>query len=127
MKHLILILLLMVSLGSFSQTDSTTFSDEQVLNISNTIKNQRDSIDLQIDIIQELQLQNQELNKNAQRDSLLYDLSQQEMGLKQKEVDLYIRLYKETKPKWYNHKIIWFGLGAGTVLGSSWVVANTLP
>jgi hypothetical protein len=77
----------MVSLGSFSQTDSTTFSDEQVLNISNTIKNQRDSIDLQIDIIQELQLQNQELNKNAQRDSLLYDLSQQEMIYLNKKLD----------------------------------------
>jgi len=126
-NFVVFVLLTFLSFGALAQSDSTTFSNEQVLRISNKIKEleQRDS--LNNILISELKLQNQELKNYIQRDSLLLSLKNEEIALREHQVNLYLDLYKTSKPKWYEHKTIWFGLGMGTVIFSSWVVANTTP
>ena len=128
MKKLCIILALVCS-GLFvsAQSDSICFPEEQVLRISNKIKNLEQTDSLQKVLIGELKYQNQQYKDYQQRDSLLMDFKNQEIVLREHQVELYLDLYKQTKPKWYDKKFIWFSVGAGTIISSSWVVSNIKP
>ena len=124
MKKLCLLLVLIcIELVVSAQPDSTTFSNEQVLRVSNEIKTLAAKDSLNTLLITELKYQTTELKNYIKRDSLLLDF----IALREKQVNLYLDLYKQTKPKWYDKKIVWFSLGMGSVIASSWVVANTIP
>jgi len=127
MKRLCLILLLATSTVAFSQSDSVKFSNEEVLNISNKILDleQKDSLNniLILNLENRILLMEQKHSKDSNYISIL----NQEIDLRKYEIDLYKNLYKNTKPKWYDSKPIWFGMGFATVLISSWVVSATTP
>jgi hypothetical protein len=128
MKKLVIILTILCSgLVVLAQSDSTTFSNEQVLRISNKIKDLEQTDSLRSILVTELNHQIQELKDYQRRDSLLIDFKNQELVLREKEVELYMDLAKLNKPKWHENKYIWFGLGMASVITSSWVVANTIP
>lgn len=126
-NFVIFVMLTFLSIGSMAQSDSITFSSDQVLKISNTIKELEQKDSLNNILITELKQQNQQLKDYIKRDSLLLAFKTEEIVLREKQVELYLDLYKTSKPKWHEHKIIWFGLGMGSVIASSWVVANTTP
>ena len=75
-------------------------------------------------LINELENEIDDYRKLHATDTLYSNLQKQEILFYQRQVENYKDLYKVSKPKWYNSKIIWFGLGFGTVMGSSWVVKN---
>ena len=126
MKQITFILILLFSsVTLYAQTDSTTFSNEQVLKISNTILDYKKTDSLQKELINELNYTISQFTKFTERDSILLDFKNQELALKDKKIDLYIDLYNQSKPKWYDRKGIQYVMGMGSILASSWVVNNT--
>jgi hypothetical protein len=128
MKRLVIILALMCS-GLFvsAQTDSTMMANDQLVRISNKIKDLEQVDSLRLIQVNELKYQVQQYKDYQRRDSLLIDFKNQELGLRERQVNLYMDLAKQNKPKWHENKYIWFGFGMASVLTSSWVVANTTP
>lgn len=125
MKKLILILCLVISSTAFSQQrDSTTLSNTEILNISNHIKDLEQKNSIKDTLIDELENEIFYYKKQHSVDTLYMNLQKEELLYHQLQIQNYKDLYKVVKPKWYNAKIIWFGLGAGTIIGSSWVVSN---
>lgn len=126
MKHLLIIIFLLVNTSIFAQSasDSTTFSNQEVLNISNHIKDLEQRNNLKDTLIDELKNEIFYYRKLHETDTLYSNLQKQEILFYQRQVENYKDLYKVGKSKWYDNKIIWFGLGFGTVIGSSWVVKN---
>ena len=105
MKYL-WILLLLVPL--FAQQ---TFSNEEVLGIANQIKELQYS-----DSVKTLQIENLEkqivgYKKQANIDSLLLQHKDFQIGLLDERCKLYEKQVKLVKPKWYDNKYLWFGLG----------------
>lgn len=126
MKQLLIIIILLVNTSIFAQSasDSTTFSNQEVLNISNRIKDLEQKNALKDTLIYELENEIFYYRKLHATDTLYSNLQKQEILFYQRQVENYKDLYKVGKSKWYDNKIIWFGLGFGTVIGSSWVVKN---
>ena len=126
MKQLLIIIILLANTSIFAQSasDSTTFSNQEVLNISNHIKDLEQKNALKDTLINELENEIDYYRKLHATDTLYSNLQKQEILFYQRQVENYKDLYKVGKSKWYDNKIIWFGLGFGTVIGSSWVVKN---
>jgi len=126
MKKLITILFLLcsVTISAQSTSDSTKLSNQEILNISNHIKDLEQKNSIKDTLIDELENEIFYLRSQHAVDTLYMNLQKQELMYSRLQIENYKDLYKVTKPKWYNNKIIWFGLGFGTVMGSSWVVKN---
>jgi hypothetical protein len=117
MKRLLVILLFPVF--AFTQTKpDTCFTQQEIVNISYTLDSlfALDSINTAlIDKYVTLSKQQDELIK---LDSLQIRYKDQQIALLQENVELYIRRERYLKPKWYEAKGLWFGLGIFTTLGS---------
>lgn len=126
-KFILFLAIALISLITSAQNDSVIFSTEQVLRISNKIIELERKDSLNNILIQELDYQTEQLYDIVKRDSLILVFKNEELMLRKTQIDLYVDLYKTSKPKWHENKFIWFGLGMATVITSSWVVANTTP
>jgi hypothetical protein len=126
-KFVLFVLLTLTSVTISAQTDSIWFSEEQVLRIDNKIQELERKDSLNTLLIKELEVQNAELKDIIKRDSLILAFKNEELTLRETQVNLYLDLYKKSKPKWHENKYLWFGLGMVSVITSSWVVANTTP
>jgi hypothetical protein len=126
MKHILIILFLLVNTSIFAQTakDSTKLSNQEILNISNHIKDLTQKNSLKDTLINELETEIDYYRKLHATDTLYSNLQKQEILFYQRQIENYKDLYKVSKPKWYDNKFVWFGIGFGTVIGSSWVVKN---
>lgn len=123
MKRLCTIILLLFSLTVFTQTD-TCFTQQEILNISNKIVELETKVNLQDDLVFDLKGQVRNYKTLASQDSTYVAYQKQEIMLLTKQINLYQDLYNQTKPKWYQSKVVWFISGASTILASSWVVSN---
>ena len=97
----------------------TTLTDDEVVKLDSimTWYEQNDSIQSQSISLLDNQL---ELYKQqAMLDSTLLFYTDQELLLLKERVDLYMKLNKEIKPKWYDKKGLWFFIGAGSMIGSA--------
>ena len=97
----------------------TTLTDDEVVKLDSmmTWYEQNDSIQSQSISLLDNQL---ELYKQQARlDSALLFHTDQELFLLKERVDLYMKLNKEIKPKWYDKKGLWFFIGAGSMIGSA--------
>ena len=97
----------------------TTLTDDEVVKLDSmmTWYEQNDSIQSQSISLLDNQL---ELYKQqAKLDSTLLFYTDQELLLLKERVDLYMKLNKEIKPKWYDKKGLWFFIGAGSMIGSA--------
>ena len=97
----------------------TTLTDDEVVKLDSmmTWYEQNDSIQSQSISLLDNQL---ELYKQqAKLDSTLLFYTDQELLLLRERVDLYMKLNKEIKPKWYDKKGLWFFIGAGSMIGSA--------
>ena len=97
----------------------TTLTDDEVIKLDSimTWYEQNDSIQSQSISLLDNQL---ELYKQQARlDSTLLFYTDQELSLLKERVDLYMKLNKEIKPKWYDKKGLWFFIGAGSMIGSA--------
>lgn len=108
MKKLLLILLFPVI--SYSQTD-TCFTTDEILDISFTL----DSL-YELDSLNKLIIERQDkligqLKTTVRLDSLEMAYRTKQVDLLKTNVDLYIEREKYLKPRWYDHKAIWFTAG----------------
>ena len=108
---------LMIVTGScFAQT---TLTDDEVVKLDSimTWYEQNDSI--QGHTISLLDKQLELYQQQTVLDSTLLFYTNQELSLLKSRVDLYMKLNKEIKPKWYDIKGLWFFIGAGSMIGSA--------
>tara|TARA_R110002020_G_scaffold72639_3_gene186804 strand:+ start:1436 stop:1777 length:342 start_codon:yes stop_codon:yes gene_type:complete len=98
--------------------EGTCLSDEQTINITNSLKELEHKDSTNTLIISNLNDQIKLYMEQHANDSLLIDLNIQKSKLLDGRIKLYDDLVKEIKPKWYENKWIWFGLGVVFTAGS---------
>ena len=108
--------LMIVTSSCFAQT---TLTDDEVVKLDSimTWYEQNDSI--QGHTISLLDKQLELYQQQIVLDSTLLFYTNQELSLLKSRVDLYMKLNKEIKPKWYDKKGLWFFIGAGSIIGSA--------
>ena len=97
----------------------TTLTDNEVVRLDSmmTWYEQNDSIQSQTIFLLDNQIGL--YKQQAMLDSTLLFHTDQELSLLKDRVDLYVKLNKEIKPKWYDKKGLWFFIGAGSMIGSA--------
>lgn len=123
--YLLILIFLIISSGELkAQTIDTsfTFTEYEVIKLDSIIQSQEQTIKIQGENI--LLLESQLFNYNLlnKQDSLHISLLNQNVGLLNNRIDLYIDLNKELRPKWYNKPAIHFFLGAATIVTSAIVL-----
>ena len=125
MKKILLVLLLMVSISCFSQTESDSIliprvELEEVFNAIDTLTEQ-DSI--KTVLISDLRLQINNYKLLAKQDSMILMYNTREIELLNNEIKLYDDRLKKVD-KWWNKPWVGFVIGAATITTSSWIVSN---
>jgi hypothetical protein len=110
MKKLLVILFFPLTLFSQELPD-TCFTAEQIQDISFTLDSLYEIDEINKQIIEEQNYVITELKNVIRLDSAEINYRQRQSILLQKNIDLYIQREKYIKPKWYDHKAIWFGAG----------------
>ena len=106
---------LLILLMSFTFTqepcDGTCFSEEEVVNITNNIKELEFKLEKGLEI---------EANLNSQIQSYIEQekLNQSLINDYKKQIEIKNDMIKLVQPKWYENKWIWFGLGVIFTSGS---------
>ena len=119
MNKIILCLLISVSfIISQELCEGTCLSEEQTINITNSLKELEHKDSTNTLIIGNLNDQIKLYLEQHANDSLLIDLNMQKSVLLNDRIKLYNELVKEVKPKWYENKWLWFTLGVMTTAGS---------
>ena len=98
--------------------EGTCLSDEQTVNITNSLKELEHKDSTNALIISNLNDQIKLYIEQHANDSLLIDLNIQKSLLLNDRIKLYNELIKEVKPKWYENKWLWFTIGVITTAGS---------
>ena len=97
--------LLLILLLSFSFTqevcEGTCFSEEEVMNMTNNIKELQFNLDKSTEINGNLQLQIQDYDKSI----LNY---KEQIKLNEEQIKIKEDMIKTIKPKWYENKYLWF-------------------
>ena len=95
----------------------TCFSEEDTKILFNSITELEYSDSLNTSIIEELELQIKLYENKAYNDSLI-------IAYAGREKELYEKLIYINKPKWYEHKYLWFGYGMISIILPTWVLSN---
>jgi len=122
MKKLIVIFFLFIS--SFSYAQDTCFTETEVINISAHIDSLEYLDSVRTELLREFRGQIQRYQTLSKQDKLISNYQDTTIQLLTAQINQYQNLYAVTKPKWYESKFVWFGIGVGTILTSSWVVKN---
>lgn len=122
MKKLILILLLLTPVWAFTQTHD--FTEKEVIGLDSLFQVYEQTDSLQKLEIKLLNIQIGNYATLHTQDSLHVAFMNEKTDLLNQRIDLYIDLTKELRPKWYNKPVIYFFLGAASIVTSSWVVSN---
>jgi len=97
--------LLLILLLSFTFTqepcDGTCFSEQEVINITNNIKELEFKLEKGLEIESNLNLQIQDYMKNDSLNVSLINDYKNQLQWKEEMIDL-------VKPKWYDNKYLWF-------------------
>ena len=124
-KMFFVVLLFLMPIIGQEVCDGKCYSDEEVLNIANTIKDNEAEIDSLNQIIQIDKEINRKLENNiymyiekSKNDSLLMDLKYQQIEVLNERIILYDDRLKAVEPKWYENRYLWFGLGVVFTTGS---------
>ena len=119
MKRFIYCLLIRLTfLMSQEPCEGTCLSDEQTVNITNSLKELEHKDSTNTLIIGNLNDQIKLYIEQHANDSLLISLNKEKSLLLNDRIKLYDELIKEVKPKWYENKWLWFTIGVLTTAGS---------
>ena len=119
MKKIILYLLVSISfIISQELCEGTCLSEEETINITNSLKELEHKDSTNTLIISNLNDQIKLYMEQHANDSLLISLNEQKSLLLNERIKLYDDLIKEVKPKWYENKWLWFTLGVITTAGT---------
>ena len=109
MKRFIYCLLISLTfLMSQEPCEGTCLSEEETINITNSLKEFEFKDSTNTIIISNLNDQIKLYMEQHANDSLLIDLNMHKSLLLNDRIDLYNDLIKEVKPKWYDNKYLWF-------------------
>ena len=113
-----LVLLIFSCIFSQEPCDGTCYTQEEEINIENHISTLEQDNKLNLEKIKELEdmiklYEDKDLNNKVYLDLLI-----QKNTLLDDRIKLYNDLVKEVKPKWYENKWLWFGLGVICTAGS---------
>ena len=117
-KMFFVVLLLLVPIFGQNECEGKCYSNEEVLNIANTIKENQSEIDSLKQIIEIDKEINEKLESNiymyiekSKNDSLLMDLKYQQIEILNERIILYDDRLKAVEPKWYENRYLWFFMG----------------
>ena len=119
MKRFIYCLLISLTfLMSQEPCEGTCLSEEETINITNSLKSLEYRDSTNTIIISNLNDQIKLYMEQHANDSLLISLNERKSVLLNDKIKLYDELIKEVKPKWYENKWLWFTIGVLTTAGS---------
>ena len=119
MKRFIYCLLISLTfLMSQEPCEGTCLSEDEAINIANSLQSLEHKDSTNTLIISNLNDQIKLYMEQHANDSLLISLNEQKSVLLNERIKLYNELIKEVKPKWYENKWLWFSLGVITTAGS---------
>ena len=117
-KMFFIVLLFLEPIFGQEVCEGECYSDEEVLNIANTIKENQSEIDSLKQIIEIDKEINEKLESNiymyiekSKNDSLLMDLKYQQIDVLNERIVLYDERLKAVEPKWYENRYLWFFMG----------------
>ena len=119
MKRFIYCLLISLTfLMSQEPCEGTCLSEEETINITNSLKELEFKDSTNTEIISNLNGQIKLYLEQHANDKLLISLNEKKSVLLNDKIKLYDELVKQVKPKWYENKWLWFTLGAITTAGT---------
>ena len=118
MYKILLILLFISFIVPQEPCEGTCLSEEQTVNITNSLKELEFKDSTNTIIISNLNDQIKLYMEQHANDSLLISLNERKSILLNDKIKLYDELIKEVAPKWYENKWLWFTLGVITTAGS---------
>ena len=123
-KYFIIILLWPLFL--FGQMPDTCFTENEIIEISETLDSlyYLDSINTEIISQQETLISELEIIGKLDSIELLY--TNKKIELLNNNIELYIQREKYLKPKWYDHKVIWFASGIITAVATGKMAVEVL-
>jgi hypothetical protein len=125
MKRLLVILLFPVF--AFTQTKpDTCFTQQEIVDISYTLDSLFALDSINTALINKYITLSKQQDELIKLDSLQIRYKDQQIALLQENVELYIRRERYLKPKWYEAKGLWFGMGIFTTLGSGILINQIL-
>ena len=125
MKQLLVILLFPIF--AFTQTKSDTcFTQQEIVDISYTLDSLFALDSINTALINKFVTLSKQQTELIKLDSLQIRYKDQQIVLLQENVELYIRRERYLKPKWYEAKGLWFGMGIFTTLGSGILINQIL-
>jgi hypothetical protein len=98
--------------------EGTCLSEEETINITNSLKELEFKDSTNTTIISNLNDQVKLYMEQHANDSLLISLNEKKSLLLNDKIKLYNELVKEVKPKWYENKWLWFTIGVVATAGS---------
>ena len=115
MKHIFIIILLW-PLINFSQMPDTCFTENEIIEISETLDSLYYLDSINNEIISQQEILISELETVLKLDSVELMYISKKNNLLNDNIELYIQREKYLKPKWYDNKFIWFSSGILTTL-----------
>ena len=113
MKRLFIILLF--PFFSYGQMD-TCFTQDEIVDISFTLDSLYALDSLNEEIIAHYEEQIESYKQLVALDSLQIEYNKKQIALLKENVELYVEREKYLKPRWYDHKAIWFTGGIITAV-----------
>jgi len=112
----IFIILFICPLIYFGQIADTCFTSKEIIDISETLDSLYYMDSINNEIISQQETLISDLETVIRLDSIELIYTNTKVKLLNENIDLYIQREKYLKPKWYDHKVIWFGTGILTAL-----------
>ena len=112
----IFIILFICPLIYFGQMAATCFTSKEIIDISETLDSLYYMDSINNEIISQQETLISDLETVIRLDSIELIYTNTKVKLLNENIDLYIQREKYLKPKWYDHKVIWFGTGILTAL-----------
>lgn len=109
------ILIILFPVMCYSQED-TCFTAEQIQDISFTLDSLYEVCDINDQIIAKQHNEIELLNQVIRLDSMEIAYRERQIDLLKSNINIYVEREKYIKPKWYDHKAIWFGAGIVTTV-----------
>ena len=120
------IILFIWPLITFSQTVDTCFTSEEIIDISETLDSLYYLDSINNEIISQQEILVSELETVIKLDSIEMLYTTKKISLLENNIELYIQREKYLKPKWYDHKVIWFASGIITAVATGKMAVEVL-
>ena len=115
MKNFFIIILLW-PLFLYGQMPDTCFTENEIIEISETLDSLYYLDSINTEIISQQETLISELETIGKLDSIELLYTNKKIELLNNNIELYIQREKYLKPKWYDHKVIWFSSGILTAV-----------